>query len=171
MQHSGQIDFARILECLARHKVDFVLVGGVAAVLHGADINTFDLDIVQSREPGNLSRLLIALQELDAIYRMQPARRLQPNASHLSSPGHHLLMTRYGPLDVLGTIGNGHAWGELAERSNTITLDDGLTVAVLNLPAQIEIKEEVGREKDLLVLPILRRTLAEAKNFPTAKTD
>ena len=119
MQHSGQIDFARILECLARHKVDFVLVGGVAAVLHGADINTFDLDIVQSREPGNLSRLLIALQELDAIYRMQPARRLQPNASHLSSPGHHLLMTRYGPLDVLGTIGNGHAWGELAERSNT----------------------------------------------------
>jgi hypothetical protein len=161
VQPFGSTDFFAILEVLVRHKVDFVLVGGVAAVLQGAPINTFDLDIVQSREPGNITRLVNALRELDAVYRMQPERRLQPNSSHLSSAGHNLLVTKFGPLDVLGTIGHGHGWDELAARTDTVTLGEGLSVAVLNLPMQIAVKEEVAGEKDAHALPILRRTLEE----------
>lgn len=132
MQPSATTDFASILEVLARHNVDFVLVDGVAAVLQGVPINTFDIDIVQSTEARNIIRLLDALRELEAVYRMQPERRLQPNASHLSSPGHSLLQTKFGPLDILGSIGNGHVWDELIGLSDTLQLIDALTVAVLN---------------------------------------
>ncbi len=55
--------FKDALDVLARHGVEFVVVGGVAAVLAGAPISTFDLDIVPARSPANLARLLSALTE------------------------------------------------------------------------------------------------------------
>src|SRR5882672_5233809 len=61
--------FKEALEVFTHHRVDFVVVGGVAAVLGGAPISTFDLDIVHDRSPANVVRLLGALAELDARYR------------------------------------------------------------------------------------------------------
>jgi hypothetical protein len=58
-------------------------VGGVAAVLDGAPINTFDLDVVHSRNETNIARLLAVLEELDAVYRIHPERRIRPAASSL----------------------------------------------------------------------------------------
>jgi len=94
--------FREALEVLARHHVDFVVVGGVAAVLEGASISTFDLDIVHDRSPENVARLLSALVDLDARYRDLTGRVLRPEAHGLEGQGHHLLLTRCGPLDVLG---------------------------------------------------------------------
>jgi hypothetical protein len=74
---------------------------------------------------------------------------------------HNLRATRFGPLDVLGTIGKDHGWAELAATSDSVQLDSTLQIAVLDLPTQIAIKEEVAREKDALMLALLRRTLAE----------
>ena len=102
--------YIAILQTLVDHHVEFLIVGGVAAVLQGAPINTFDLDIVHSTDPANVSRVLAALDEFDAIYRAQPDLRLRPTASHLSSAGHQLLLTRLGPLDLLGSIGNGRTY-------------------------------------------------------------
>src|SRR4051794_38019311 len=99
------MDFIAILQSLVEHEVDCIVVGGVSAVLQGAPIDTFDLDVVHSREPENLERLVAALLALGAYYRGQGSRRLPPRAEFLASPGHHLLMTRAGPLDVLGTVG------------------------------------------------------------------
>lgn len=158
---SPETDFAAILNVLASHQVDFVVVGGIAATLQGAPVATFDIDIVHSRERSNIERLLAALHEMEAVYRFQPDRRLVPNASHLSSAGHNLLLTKFGPLDVLGSIGNAHEWPELIRCSEEVQLDPNLAIAVLDLPTQIAIKEEVAGEKDALMLPILRRTLAE----------
>ncbi len=62
---------------------------------------------MHSRTPENVARLLGVLEALDATRRIQPSRRLRPNASHLSSSVHHNLLTARGPLDVLGTIGGG----------------------------------------------------------------
>ena len=70
-------DFLAIMRELHKHGVQFIVVGGVGAVLQGAPISTFDLDIVHSRETENVTRLLAALQGLDAYYRMQPALRLR----------------------------------------------------------------------------------------------
>jgi hypothetical protein len=83
--------------------VDFVVVGGVAAVLRGAPVGAFDLDVVRSTAPQNIGKLLAALEDLDACYCAQPERRLRPDTTHLSSPGRRLLMTRLGPADLLGT--------------------------------------------------------------------
>lgn len=94
-------DFHRILKTLADANVDFIVVGGVAAVLQGAPIHTKDLDILYSLETANQVRLLGALQQLGAVFRDDP-RRMEPNLSHLASRGHKLLTTSAGKLDCLG---------------------------------------------------------------------
>ena len=154
-------DFLEVLRVLLAHEINFIVVGGVSAVLQGAPITTFDLDLVHSRESENIERLLRALDSLDAIYRAQPDRRIKPTAAHLSSPGHQLLLTRFGPLDLLGMIGAGRGYDELLAQSVEMKVDDELRIRVLDLEMQIRIKEEVAGEKDSAVLPILRRTLIE----------
>jgi hypothetical protein len=153
-------DFLGLLRTLAAHRVDFIIVGGVCAVLHGAPVTTFDLDLVHSRDPENIARLLAALHELDAYYRGRGAQRLRPTTALLGSSGHHLFMTRFGPLDILGTIGSGHDYQNLIDRAVMFDVD-GLHLHLLDLDVLIAIKEETGHDKDVAVLPLLRRTLAE----------
>ena len=158
-------DFLEILKVLSKHKVDFIIVGGVCAVLHGAPVSTFDLDLVHSRSPDNLSRLMAALKELEAYYRGREDRRLKPQLSHLSSPGHPLLMTRLGPLDMLGTIGKGHDYEGL--RKHTLELEiEGLPLRMLALDALTRIKKETITDKDKATLPILEKTLEEKAEKP-----
>jgi hypothetical protein len=71
--------FRAILEALTRHRVDFIVVGGVAGVLHGSPLHTDDLDILYSLDEQNRERLLAALAELGAVFRDDP-RNLAPNA-------------------------------------------------------------------------------------------
>lgn len=154
-------DFLDILQTFAEHEVDFIIVGGVCAVLHGAPVHTFDLDLIHSRAPENLDRLLQALHELDAYFREHGERRLRPDGSHLASAGHQLLMTRAGPLDLLGTIGNDRGYEELLPQTLAMKVRDDLQVRLLDLATLIAIKEETAREKDQATLAILRRTLKE----------
>jgi hypothetical protein len=165
--HDPIPDFFPILRTLANHQVDFIVIGGVAAVLHGAPLYTFDLDVVHSRAQENLERLLEALEPLNAYYRGQGERRLKPKASFLVSPGHHLLMTSAGPLDLLGTVGLVGAeqgYDELLPHSKEVDVADSLgmlRVRILDLDVLIRLKQEAGRDKDRAALPVLRRTLEE----------
>jgi predicted nucleotidyltransferase len=154
-------DFLGALRALDEGGVEFAVVGGLAAVLNGAPVNTFDLDIVPARDEENVAKLLRVLDTIDAIYRMQPERRLKPDASHLSSAGHHNLITTCGPLDVLGTIGRGLGYEDLLPHTIEMETGGGVRVRVLNLETIIALKEELAGEKDLAVLPILRRTLEQ----------
>ena len=155
--------FLSILRTLVSNGVDFIVVGGVAARLRGAPIMTVDLDVVHSTSSQNLARLLPALDELDAYYRLQPELRLRPSTSHLASPGHQLLMTRFGPLDVLGAIGKGRTYSDLLPHAVQMEVDENLRFFVLDLETQIEIKEKLGGAKDLSMLPLLRQTLEESR--------
>lgn len=155
-------DFFALLRTLMVHRVDFIVVGGVCAVLHGAPVTTFDLDLVHVRSDANVEKLLLALDDLKAIFREQPSRRLSPAGSHLLSSGHQLLLTRYGPLDLLGTIGPGLGYEELLPHTAEFAVDD-LTIRVLDLETLIAVKEHTGREKDHAILPVLRRTLDQQK--------
>jgi hypothetical protein len=150
-----------IFETLARHEAEYLVVGGIAAALRGAAVSTLDVAIVHSTSPENVARILTALEELDARYRFRP--ELRPGAGHLSSLGHQLLMTRFGPLDLLGMIGNGRTYLDLLPLTEEMEVRSGLRVRVLSLEAQIAVKEEVGGEKDAAVLPLLRRTLEESR--------
>jgi hypothetical protein len=154
-------DFLKALGALREGGVEFAVVGGLAAVLNGAPVNTFDLDIVPARDEANVAKLLGVLETLDGIYRMQPERRLKPDAGHLTSPGHHNLITSCGPLDVLGTVGRGLCYEDLLPHTMEMEIGGGVRVRVLNLATIVALKEELGGEKDLAVLPILRRTLEQ----------
>ena len=101
------------LRTQCKSDVQFVVVGGLAAVLNGAPIQTYDIDLVYSRDQANLDRLLNFLREIDAIFRLQPERRLQPAASHLAGGGHLNLLTRYGPVDLLAAIGDNLSYSDL----------------------------------------------------------
>ena len=158
---NAETDLQAVLLALAERDVDFIVIGGVAAVLQGAPIATFDLDIVHSRDPENVRRLLTALTELGAHYREQPARKLVPQSAHLMGAGHHLLLTKSGPLDVLGAVTGGRGYPELVTATIDLEVSPGLTVKVLDLATVIALKEELGGEKDRAVLPVLRRTLEE----------
>lgn len=152
-------DFLAILQTLVAYRVDFLVVGGICAVLHGAPIATFDLDLVHSRHPDNIQRLIAALEALEAHYRTR--KDLKPDVSHLCSPGHQLLLTCFGPLDILGEIGKGHGYDELMSDSVEMEVEPETAIRLLSLEALIRIKEETARDKDNAVLAILRRTLEE----------
>jgi predicted nucleotidyltransferase len=153
-----------IVRTLLEHKVEFIVVGGVCAALQGAPITTFDLDIVHRRSAKNLTRLLAALRELDAHYREHRTRKIRPKLSHLSSPGHQLLETEYGPMDVLGSIEDELSYEDLLPDTFEFR-SKGMKVRLLNLEKLVELKEKSHRDKDKAVLPILRRTL-RAKRKP-----
>lgn len=96
---------------------------------------------------------------MGTFYREKPTR--VPRAAQLDTPGHLLLMTRHGPLDLLGSTVGGRGYRELLPRSEEVDLGEETRVRILDLPTLIEIKEQLGRDRDLAVLPILRRTLRE----------
>jgi hypothetical protein len=154
-------DFLLILRTLSAHDVDFIIVGGVCGVLHGAPISTFDLDLVHSRMPENVKRLLAALKELDTRYRDPGRRLIRPGKAQLLSPGHQLLMTRGGPLDLLGEIGSHRGYDQLLPDTVTIEVSPNLRVRVLTLETLIKEKEQMTSEKDKAVLAILRKTLEQ----------
>ncbi len=156
---SAEPNFEAILKALAGAKVEFIVVGGVCAVLQGVPIATFDLDLVYSRAGQNLDRLERVLRDEEAFYREKP--EVFPDASRLDSPGHHLLMTKFGPLDLLGSVVGGEGYQELLEHTEQVDLGGGARVNILDLPTLIHLKELLGRDRDRAVLPILRRTLEE----------
>ncbi|HEX5720536.1 MAG TPA: hypothetical protein VF179_30555 [Thermoanaerobaculia bacterium] len=147
-----------ILEILARHQVEHIVVGGVAAILEGAPVSTFDLDIVPNPAPDNRARLLAAARELEARYFDPAGRHLVPDEIKLATLRLHQLITKAGPLDVLATIGKAMTYEHLVGRTHERMVGE-LRVRCLNLDAVIESKEQADRDKDRAALPILRRTL------------
>jgi hypothetical protein len=156
-------NFRATLRVLSEAQIEFILVGGLAAVYNGAPLNTFDVDVVHRRTPENIAHLLAVLDALDAVFRIQPYRRLRPNESHLSGNGHLNLITRLGPLDVLCTIGYDLGYDDLLGHTRDMEIGDGLRVRVLNLEKLIELKEHLSGEKDRAALPLLRAVLAEKR--------
>lgn len=164
-----QSSFSAILRALHAERVDFILVGGLSAVLNGAPAQTLDVDIVHSREASNVERLTKVLESLDAIFRVQPERRIRPAPSHLAGAGHLNLITKFGPLDLLGTIGRDLDYRALLPHSLEKIVAERVTIRVLDLEMLIAIKEELDGEKDRAMLPLLRRTLEEKLRFEPKK--
>jgi hypothetical protein len=156
----ASVRFRDSLVVLAAHDVEFILVGVLSAVMQGAPVTTFDVDVVHRRTPENVDRLLVALNELEAIYRGDE-RRIKPGSSHLIGPGHQLLQTKFGDLDCLGTIDGERTYEDLLPDSVELSLGDGHSIRALKVAALIQIKQRAGRPKDLAALPALRATLEE----------
>jgi hypothetical protein len=87
MPSAPTADIGELLRHLTKARVEFIIVGGAAAVLHGAPITTEDLDIVHRRTGDNVARLKAALDELGAYVRELADRKLPPSASALKGEG------------------------------------------------------------------------------------
>jgi len=150
---------ANIIQTLVAHDVEFIVVGGMAAVLQGAPVHTIDLDIVYALSESNIVRLELTLTELGAVFRDGP-RRIVPKRSHLQSRGHKLLQTTAGPLDALARIEANTTFEDLLPDSDWLEIE-GARFKVLSLARLIVVKEQLNRPKDQAMLVLLRATLDE----------
>lgn len=153
-----EVRFLDILTVLARHDVEFVVVGGVAAILEGAPVSTFDLDVVYRRSDENNARLATALRAINARYKDLANRHIVPDVAKLATVDVNLLITDLGDLDLLHHIRGDLDYDELLARTVEYRVAD-LRLRVANLETVIESKELADRDKDRAMLPILRRTL------------
>lgn len=148
-----------MLAVLTEEHVEFILVGGIAAALQGAPVLTQDVDILYRIEEQNLDRLERALERLNAVARHDP-RRLRFGRSQLQSTGHKLSATDAGPLDILGSLNEGVLYEHVAETADEMEVV-GCLVRVISLELLVQLKRELGRPKDLALLPVLEATLRE----------
>jgi len=151
MPHPVQADLDALIQALLGAGIEFIVVGGAAAVLHGAPITTQDLDIVHHRSQENVRRLADLLGQLDATFR---GRDLRPTADLLAGRGQLNLSTRLGPLDPLCVLHDGRGYEELLPHTKVLS-DRSTEIRVLDLETLIEVKAAAGRARDKLVLPIL----------------
>ncbi|MEA2522667.1 MAG: hypothetical protein QOI81_2313 [Actinomycetota bacterium] len=153
----------RILGALARHGVQLVLIGGFAAVIHGSPYVTTDVDVVPNPQVANLERLASALRELHA--RVWTAA--EPNGVPFASDAGSIagvriwnLVTDFGRLDLTFEPSGTSGYEDIIRDATHLTIL-GAAVDVASLADVIRSKEAAGRDKDRLVLPVLRRILAE----------
>ena len=149
--------FREILEVLNQHQVEYIVVGGVAAVIHGAPTTTFDLDALVRLNQANAERLANALGQLEARFR-EHQEKIHPTTEDILAGGHLLLITTAGPLDVLGFIGDQQRYEDLLDASSEIEMNIG-SLRVLNLDALIAEKKKMGRRKDLITIELLEAVL------------
>lgn len=162
---SREFDPVRMLSALAKEKVRFVLIGGMAAVLHGDVGVTIDLDVVPDREAANLERLAKALRRLGARIRTEG----QPEGlafdcsaaffGNLSPDSIVNMTTQAGDLDVTFCPSGTQGFQDLRRDAIEIEAAADLHIMVSSLADVIRSKEAAGREKDRLALPRLRRLL------------
>lgn len=151
---------AAVVECLNRHGVAYVVVGGAASQLHGAPVErTRDTDIVPAKTPRNLDRLAAALREMGARLWVGPG---EPQGVDMTFDRRALgqiegflnLITRHGPLDITYRPDGTEGYQDLARGVVVVPLlDVGVPVAALR--DVIRSKEAAGRAKDLATLPAL----------------
>jgi hypothetical protein len=149
-------DDRALLARLNKHEVDFVIVGGVACVLHGASYVTYDLDICIRLAADNFYRIQAALQDLHPYHRLAANKLpLELTAELCTRLKNIYLQTDFGTLDCLGEILGIGNFDQVAVCSISMSLPFG-ACRVLSLEALITAKEAAGRDKDSRALRFLR---------------
>lgn len=159
MSSSSSPSLERLLSLLHEAGLPFVVVGGVAALVHGSGLVTHDLDVVMPMEPALLDSLLRALQP------HHPRHALRRDLGAISQDGRALagfrmvlIETDLGRLDVIAEVPPVGRFGDLA--SIDVSLVPGYMTRVVALEQLIAIKERTGRAKDLIAAKELRVILA-----------
>lgn len=150
-QADRPLDLTELLAALARHDVEYLVIGGVATQMHGHRRTTMDLDVTPDPSPENLRRLGAALAELDAQPQNAPGEVEIP----VSDPERLAvaaivppLITRHGQIHILKEPKGGRGFEEMRERALVVDLD-GAEVAIVSLDDLIRMKRAAGRPRDL----------------------
>ncbi len=166
MVDESSLDRDRIIECFSRHRVEYLLVGGIGAQMHGAVRPTRDFDSLPATSKENLDRLAAAMRELNARLRVEGmtdeesrSLPLPIDAESLARMDISTWRTDAGDLDVLTAIptreGGRARFEELVARSERVEVD-GVVVMVAGLDDIIASKEWADRPKDREALVELR---------------
>jgi hypothetical protein len=143
------LDLRELFRALAEHGVDYLVIGGVAAQVHGRRRTTKDLDVTPAPEPENFKRLAAALVALDAHPVELGASAPIPTAEQL-----HIaavvppLTTRHGELHILNEVPGAAAYEGMRTRALTTDLD-GVTVQIVGVEDLIRMKQTTGRPSDI----------------------
>lgn len=147
-------DPERILRDLVRAGVDFVVIGGFSARLHGSPSITFDLDICYARDQTNLDALATVLRSLGAKLRVDREVPFRLDAKALAAGDSFTFDTDAGALDILGTPAGTAGYADLARTAVPQEFELG-RVLIADIDALIRMKAAAGRAKDRAELEIL----------------
>jgi hypothetical protein len=143
------------LRLLGQYNVNCVIVGGIAATIHGSLLLTNDLDVCYARDPANLERLAEALQSVHARLRNAPQGiPFILDAETLKRGLNFTFSTDIGDIDLLGEVRGVGQYEEVLAGSITVDLF-GHHFAVIDIGKLIVAKRAAGRPKDLIALPEL----------------
>ena len=149
---------AETLEILRRLKdggVEFVIIGGVAAVTYGSTVATDDVDVCAPMDRDNMVKVIVALADLEPRWRTRPDMAVvRPDDSYLGQLKNCYLRTTLGPLDILGEIPGVCGYAEAAARAVDFDFD-GVTCKVIDVDTLIAAKRVAGRDHDLRTIEIL----------------
>ncbi len=161
-------DFARLLKVLSMGSVDYILVGGVAAAVHGSSRLTQDVDVVYDRSPDNMERLAAALAPHDPYLRGAPrGLPFRWSAETLANGLNFTLTTSLGDIDLLGEIVGGGTYQNLLQHTFLVRVF-GVECRCVTLRRLILLKRAAGRPRDLDAIAELEAILEEQDEPPHA---
>ena len=155
-------DFEGLLKALAGGKVDYILVGGVAATAHGSSRLTQDIDIVYARSTDNLARLVVALAPYAPYLRgAPPGLPFRWSKETLQNGLNFTLATTMGDIDLLGEIAGGGNYEALLQDTIMLRLF-GIECRCVTLRRLIQLKRAAGRPREFDVIAELEAILEES---------
>lgn len=152
-------DLEALLKRLVEHPVEFVIVGGYAAVVHGVTLVTQDVSVCCRFSPKNLLSLQEAIADLHPVHRRTPQLPLELTAKNCRGLKNLYLKTDLGVLDCLGEVSGVGGFDAVSRQSISVNLSFG-ECRVLNLDALIKAKQAMDRPRDrqaLLQLQAIKR--------------
>src|SRR5580700_1969995 len=153
------MQFKKAIQALCDAEVEFIVIGGLSANLHGSARVTFDVDLCYSRGTSNLKRLAAALAPFHPRPQGFPAELpFVWDETTLRNSTVLTLQTDLGEIDLLAEVAGLGGWDEVSARSVKIDAFER-TISILDLPSLIQAKRAAGREKDLAALPELESLL------------
>lgn len=153
----------RLLQCLSDAEIDFVIVGGFAAMLHGSALLTRDLDVCAVLTDETVAKLRDALREQNPTHRFTSQRLSFLDNPDPGVPLKNLyLQTQLGPVDFLTSITGVGDFQRVRRSSIEIELF-GKRCRVISIEDLISAKEALGRDKDRLAAKELRAIQEKAK--------
>ena len=156
-------DYKGVLQTLTASQVNFILIGGVAAIVHGSSRLTFDVDVVYQRGRENIRRLVESLQPFSPYLRGAPPGLpfvWDERAVHLGL--NFTLVTSLGDVDVLGEVAGGGTYEQLLPYSSAAQAF-GTKFQCVGLERLIQLKRAAGRPKDLEPIAELQALLEERR--------
>lgn len=157
-------NLTQILERLNRAEVEYVVVGGLAAVFHGVPLVTRDIDICLPLTKENLVRLETAITDLHPVHRQTPQRlAFSVTADFPRGLKNVYLRTDWGVLDCLGEIKGVGDFDIVRRRSVRVELPIG-ACRILDLEALIDSKSALDRPQDKLTLIHLKEIQQRKKS-------